>query len=361
MRISTVLISASSVLLLLGFSSASSAKPANAKRYPGPGQIHKVKKAYDGTISTFPIAMTLSRDGKKLSGSYAYKKVGKPIKLAGRVDLHSIYLYPPTNNATLEEFDGSGKKTAVFKGIFTDYEFVGQWHSFAKQGKKLPFKLIGTHSLGPGSVKIARKADTRYKSGHHRGVVYRPMLSLLPENVLSKTRKAIKFETVADGDDWSGWLDKATYYVTLNDNYILSLLWWVEGSGAYPDSWNKAVSVNLKPGETIKAKDLFRQQNLGQLASKVNTVLQKKIAEKIQKDVEPEDRQSIKERLSQAKFGVDNLDSFSISGYGITFLYNFDLPHAMKAVEPEGACFLSFGELKSFLRADGPLGRFSGN
>ncbi|HMP52942.1 MAG TPA: hypothetical protein PKD05_15420, partial [Candidatus Melainabacteria bacterium] len=140
--------------------------------------------------------MTLNLAGEKVTGTYSYDHVGKPIKLRGewmRAGLFSL----PGDNCTISEFDAAGKSTGKFEGVLTDYEFFGSW----KAGKKtLPFSLVATDSRGPGSVGLIRKSHDRYKTENHEGVVQYPVLTLANKAVEKKLADALTFEKIHDPD-----------------------------------------------------------------------------------------------------------------------------------------------------------------
>jgi hypothetical protein len=75
-------------------------------------------------------------------------------------------------------------------------------------------------------------------------------------------------------------------------------------------------------------------------------------------DYDQAESQSIVEALEDMKFGPENLDDFSVSTRGITFLYDAGLPHVIRAFEPEGRYFFSYSELTPYLNRNGPLGQF---
>lgn len=88
---------------------------------------------FDGVISrNIQIEMALTRRGDRLEGEYMYKKIGRPIKLVGRID--------PEGRADLNEFDPDGKHTGRFSGRLGSGGFSGQW-STPEGNKRLPFKL----------------------------------------------------------------------------------------------------------------------------------------------------------------------------------------------------------------------------
>lgn len=57
-------------------------------------------------------------------------------------------------------------------------------------------------------------------------------------------------------------------------------------------------------------------------------------------------------------FTVENLSSFKLDERGVTFLHDFEFPHAFLAAEPEEEYFFSYKELKPFIDEKGLLAPF---
>jgi hypothetical protein len=158
------------------------------------------------------------------------------------------------------------------------------------------------------------------------------------------------------------WLEEFGYKVNYNKNSILDLTFTQSGSGAYPDSHTKHFAVNLGNGSVIKASDVFMTKTLTTLSAMVNRKLQSELS-KILADLgesksEPEDIRISKEAGEVLEFKIKNLDDFSVSARGITFLYDAGYPHAIQAFEPEGRYFFSYPELKPYIKRDSILGQF---
>lgn len=60
-----------------------------------------------------------------------------------------------------------------------------------------------------------------------------------------------------------------------------------------------------------------------------------------------------------SNFTAANLDWFSISDRGVTFVYDYGFPHVIKAVEPTGAFFFSWARLKPYIKPGGLLARIA--
>jgi hypothetical protein len=75
-------------------------------------------------------------------------------------------------------------------------------------------------------------------------------------------------------------------------------------------------------------------------------------------NMDPEEAKSIVEAFEGLRFEVENLAEFSVSGSGITFLYDAGFPHVIRAFAPRGEYFFSYAALKPYIKRDGLLGQF---
>src|ERR1700730_15851102 len=87
---------------------------------PGPEQSSD-EREFVGTINnTLRVRIKLSQSGKTLSGSYAYERVGKSLRLNGAMTSE--------NEFYLNEFDERGKQTGKFDGKFVTRDWLeGTW------------------------------------------------------------------------------------------------------------------------------------------------------------------------------------------------------------------------------------------
>jgi len=63
--------------------------------------------------------------------------------------------------------------------------------------------------------------------------------------------------------------------------------------------------------------------------------------------------------VSRAEYSIKELDQFSVSDEGVTFIFDYGFPHAIKALEPEGRYFFSWPELRGLVRRNGALQRLA--
>ena len=62
--------------------------------------------------------------------------------------------------------------------------------------------------------------------------------------------------------------------------------------------------------------------------------------------------------FESADFEVGNLNRFSISDKGVTFIYDYGFPHAIQALQPDGRYFFTWKDIKGHVKTAGLFGRF---
>jgi hypothetical protein len=203
----------------------------------------------------------------------------------------------------------------------------------------------------------SKRAVVRYPlvKGLDNGPVLRKVQLLLSvKNAFDSTIKDYREDT---------WLSEFDYKVGYNRNFLLDLTFWQDGVGAYPDTQTKHYLVDLKSGEVIKAGDAFLPDQLPKLITMVDGKLQAEIRTIIRglsndKDTNAEEKESLKSSFDELRFKEEDLNDFSVSDRGITFLFDAGFPHVIEALEPKGRYFFSFAQLQPYLRSDGPLAVF---
>jgi hypothetical protein len=160
------------------------------------------------------------------------------------------------------------------------------------------------------------------------------------------------------------WLSSLGYEVKYNNHNILDILLYIEGVGAYPDGSSRALVFDLRSGRKLTYADLFTTSRLPELVSKIRSVMKQNEEEAIKENEE------VRERLAYyreaypeihklpAAIELKDLDGFSISDTGVTFLKRYGFAHVEQALEPSGEFFLSYKDLTPFIRTDGLLARF---
>ncbi len=211
--------------------------------------------------------------------------------------------------------------------------------------------------------KIAR--DFPHKK---RAVVTYPVVSGLSDAaVLRRVHALFDFKNIFDYSlqeyREDAWLEEFSYVVNHNGNSLLDITFHQSGSGAYPDEHERHFLVNLRDGRLVKAADAFKSDKLAALAILVDRKLQRELKEiaddnATAKAADPQDKETLQQAHENLKFELANLDDFSVSRKGVTFLYDSGLPHVIQAFAPAGKYLFTFAELKPFIKRDGSLGEF---
>lgn len=210
-------------------------------------------------------------------------------------------------------------------------------------------------------VLVRRGKFVRDFPERKRAIVNYPVV-IGPRNsvVLRKVRALFDFKNIFDTSlaeyRADTWLSEFNYKVNYNRNFILDITFMQEGIGAYPDIHTKHFAINLRNGEVIKVTDAFASSSLDELAALVDKKLQTENQETIRDS--GDDKETARDLLKDLKIKASDLQDFSISDKGVTFLYDAGFPHVVRALQPAGEYFFSFAELKSYIKREGPLGVF---
>lgn len=226
------------------------------------------------------------------------------------------------------------------------------------------------------SVRIEKKTEVFTEAGK-QATVHTPVfhgirdpavLRTLQESIAAGVREA----TGASPEEWKadsgGWLYEIDYQVTFNRHDLLSLVYSISGSGAYPSTQTACVVADLRTGRRLTAKDLFKPAALPELAARVDRLRSAAVEKALREhrarlkeyEMTEEDLAAILEPAVQSRFGAESLDTFRLDDKGVTFVYEFDFPHVSEALEPSGEYFLSYEELRPYVNPEGPLARLIG-
>lgn len=217
-------------------------------------------------------------------------------------------------------------------------------------------------------IRLMRSASlARQFPDRKTALVSYPVISGLTPTAQRRVRSLLNFKNIFDYSlaeyQNDAWLSEFDYVVNHNRHHLLDLTFTQSGMAAYPDEQSKHFLIDLRTGGIITAEDAFQAGKLARLAALVDSRLQADIEQlkkdnATSKDIDPSQRASIDDAYAVLKFGTQELNDFSVSQKGITFLYDAGFPHVIKALEPNGRYFFTYADLKPFIREDGPLAQF---
>ena len=232
---------------------------------------------------------------------------------------------------------------------------------------------VPANSTSPqGSLVLEKKTVILIRSGRiarqqpHRkkAIVSFPVVKggVTDPVVLSRIRSLLLvkniFETSIEEYRQDTWLSEFDYKVNYNKNFILDITFRQEGAGAYPDSSEKHLAINLKTGRLITVSDVFLDNSLSSLAAMIDKKLQAEMRETVDRvnqdsSIDAEEKSSVPELYKDLKFEVTHLNDFMISEDGITFLYDAGFPHVIQAYQPVGQYKFTYAELSTYLKRQG--------
>ena len=156
----------------------------------------------------------------------------------------------------------------------------------------------------------------------------------------------------------SQWLSEADYEEVLNEKGVLTMMIWMEGSGAYSDGITKYVVVDVSRGSRVLHSDVFN--DLPGLIAAIKKKQDAEVAEAIKTiKAEPDFGDGDPKQLFEyTDFEIKDLDNFAVDRAGVAFFYDYGFPNVLKALEPVGELRLSWTEIKPFIKPGGLLARF---
>ena len=327
---------------------------------------------FKGTIGdNLALQMKLFREGERLSGSYAYQKVGTKIDLRGTID--------NDGNLVLGEFDANGKQTGEFRGTWKTEDdgliaLAGNWKA-PNSAKQTAFSLREEPIEFSGGVEITAKRITeknkklRYEldaeypqlsgSGSPNYEKFNQMVRSLITGKVNDFRKGMASEASEepppDTSDMGNDLN-ITYVVVMAKDDLISLDFSVSSysaGAAHPNSYSETVNYDLRNGKSLKLADLFNP------GAKYVQALSSYSIQDLKKQGKGQGADSmLDDDWIERGAGPDpeNYHSWTISKKGLVITFD-SYQVAAYAAGPQHV-LVPYSALKDIIRADGPIGQF---
>ncbi len=156
------------------------------------------------------------------------------------------------------------------------------------------------------------------------------------------------------------WLSEADYQEVFNRDGVLTMMFWMEGSGAYTDGVTKYVVIDTAKGKRVSPAEVFIDLDslVAAVKKKQNAEVEKTVAE-IKKNPAWVADDDPKLLFEYTDFTVEDLTNFAVDMAGVAFFYDYGFPNVIKALEPDGELRFTWAEIKPFIKRDGLLGRFA--
>jgi hypothetical protein len=308
------------------------------------------------------VRMRLRLHQRVVVGAYQYVRVGRDLSLKGT--------RAADGQTLLVEYDRKGRETGRFQGVLAPdgRSFTGTW-SRPDGTRPLPFTLgpaaAAPAAAAPGPaaaaavtvepITLVLKHPKGRPAGEEATVRYPRVVGLKDRAVAAKVEALLRSATRPPAllKEFEGWLEEVTYEVTFNTRGILDLDISFSGVAAYPSGFTEHYLIDLTTGERITAARAFATGAARKLVALLNGRLAAEIAQ-ARKTADADCR----DVPLEGQFTADGLDGFSVSEAGLTFGFDYSLPHVAQACAPAGRFALGWQELRPFIAPAGPLAQF---
>jgi hypothetical protein len=153
--------------------------------------------------------------------------------------------------------------------------------------------------------------------------------------------------TEVTGDDC--WLTFLDYTVHHDERGILDVTFRMSGLGAYPSTQTAHVAIDLSTGTRLRAANVFSSRTLPELTRAMNTKVLAAWRRAAKEHAEVFRGREI------PRFATEHLDNFIVHSEGITFFFDYGLPHAIELAMPTSEFPFAKREIQRFIDPAGPL------
>ena len=314
---------------------------------------------FRGMLNGIKFQMNLTRDGENLSGNYSYTKIGKNLKLSGKIDKSGKF--------KLDETDDAGKKTGEWNGTWKNDKnapgivIEGDWKKpngkdelgfFAVQqfveftnGAKFTDKVIKENDK-----KINSDISAVYPeiSGVDSAAKFNGTIkNIIEESINSYKKQAAEFAAEDERNSVKrlGYTSDLSYDVVFANNDFVSLIIsnYTYLGGAHGGTVYKTVNYDLKNNRDLKLTDVFAADS-----DYLKTISDHSIAE-LNKNLEDmSDDEMIREG---AGADAKNFSNWNLSKNGL--LITFDQYQVAAYAAGSPTVVVPYEKLKDILRKDG--------
>lgn len=317
------------------------------------------------------IEMRLVRNGDRLSGTYAYEKVGTSIDLKGAIDKQG--------HLTLQEFDTGGKQTGVFKGKWNEdaatATIEGDWRKpnggeassfylteqhvdFSRSGLKLITEKINEDNRNKKYTIDAEYPQINGSSDYHVEEFNQNVKAMVTKEVTEWKKGAgrepgEKDPVPAASNDYLN----IDYNTTLATDDLISIQFVVDTyahGAAHGSQAVEVVNYSLKSGKPLRLADLFKPQS--NYLQAISTYCIKDLKKQARKDnpQEPLLPDDWIEKGAAAR--ANNYKNWNITRKGL--LITFDVYQVGPYASGPQQVVIPYSALKEMVNADGPVSQF---
>ena len=314
----------------------------------------QASKDYRGSIGGSHVEMHLIFEGNKVSGTYAYDRVGEDLKLSGQIGAQG--------GLELAEFDAKRKQTGKITckrslddpidpdctwsrvdGAHQAYISLEEQNLAFTNGMQVIARTIVDRTTGV-TVSYPQLISDKPSSGAVQGFNGR---------ILASVKKAIKdFEPQPIAGRTSF---EINYRVLLGTSDLISVEMneYSDAGGAHPNTGYWALTYDLKNNKELEIEDIFKPDSdyRTAIANYVVTDIDRRADAIEQEDAKRENRKPVKRDAS-----IVSADQLSeLSGWSLTpkgLMVYFDFPHVIAAFD---RTFVPYSIVREYLQPNVPF------
>lgn len=293
-----------------------------------------------GTVGDYPVRITLPETG---AGSLTYVRKGAGLKLSGTCG----------SPCALTESGPDGKPTGLITATWAGSALSGTWET-PDHSRKLPFSASG----GPDAAVVWTRKETWPRGAD--GFKHDPIRATLPAVLVADPGAQAKLDALfvperLVGDPKAqivadGWVDEIGHDVAFDRAGIVAVVVHVDGSGAYPDRYSRALTVDARTGAEIGVES-FTAAGSAALVAAVEAEIERR-----KRAAEPE----AAEMIAGVHFDAKKLAGFYPTREGLAFHVDWGLPHAVAAASPDERVVIPWARCASAIAPGAPLQRAAG-
>lgn len=217
-------------------------------------------------------------------------------------------------------------------------------------------------TISPMRVIYVRQGDNIPDFKQRFEVNYPIVSGIKSERVRRQFENTISYwkafdTTLEENLDDYYWLDNLDYEVPFNKDGIVVIRLIISGSAAYVDGDLTTLAVDARTGRRVTVRQAFTR--LPELVERLVKMQEAAVAEEIEsrKEMDPDDAETIAEYMKDKTIEVSTLDEFSVSDEGVTFHFDYEFPHVIQALQPNGDYSFTWEEIGPYLKKGGPIAR----
>jgi hypothetical protein len=174
-------------------------------------------------------------------------------------------------------------------------------------------------------------------------------------------KKALSYERIFDGKSLAEvvknysacgcGITAVNYAVTFENNDVISVEFYYETMGAYPDSEEQWLTLNAHTGQLYAVSNEINAAGVKWLFEKYKATLKQRVQDNKEDIMNDDDGENIYKELNEAINNLQSEDLFKkyvFTEKGIELSIERILPHAVTNFEPDDDLLVPYSKLKSF-------------